>query len=421
MRIDRLHVSNFRAIRDAELRLHGSFNAIAGINGAGKSTVLSAIDHLFSRYVNGVRANRTTGWLLNPNDVRRGEKVTSSSVDVVQADRNYRWEIQRMFAGPTRRVAFSGLAELRTLTSGIQESLAANPKASVPLYITYPVNRAVLDIPLRIREKVPYDQVAAFDNSPFESSRNFRKFFAWFRDREDVENETRADKRSYRDPQLQAVRSAIETLMPGFENVRVRRQPLRMLVSKHGQDFRVDDLSDGEKGLLALTGDLAKRLALANPGLTNPLRGEGVVLIDELELHLHPSWQRSVVHCLQNTFPNVQFVVTTHSPQILSELQPDQIFLLREGEIANPRRSYGRNSGEILATVMDDAARPRQVTRAFKELYRELDGATTSSVRRRIENLERLVGPDDPELTPARLELRKREVLARREKNNEGR
>lgn len=76
-------------------------------------------------------------------------------------------------------------------------------------------------------------------------------------------------------------------------------------------------LSDGEKCTLALFGDIARRLAIANPSLDDPLQGDGVVLIDELELHMHTSWQRKVISMLKKTFPNIQFIITTHSPQIL--------------------------------------------------------------------------------------------------------
>lgn len=78
-------------------------------------------------------------------------------------------------------------------------------------------------------------------------------------------------------------------------------------------------MSDGEKCTIALFGDLARRMALANPNKDNPLDGEGIVLIDEIELHLHPLWQRRILNVLKKVFPNIQFIVSTHSPQVLGE------------------------------------------------------------------------------------------------------
>lgn len=71
---------------------------------------------------------------------------------------------------------------------------------------------------------------------------------------------------------------------------------------------------------MALLGDLARRIAIANPYRENPMEGEGIVLIDEIELHMHPSWQRRILGVLKQLFPNVQFIITTHSPQVLGSV-----------------------------------------------------------------------------------------------------
>ena len=96
------------------------------------------------------------------------------------------------------------------------------------------------------------------------------------------------------DRELDAVRNAIYKFMPEFNKIRVRRNPLQMVVEKKGEQLAVNQLSDGEKTYIALVGDLCRRLVLANPTLENPLEGEGIVLIDELDLHLHPQWQTEI-------------------------------------------------------------------------------------------------------------------------------
>lgn len=95
-------------------------------------------------------------------------------------------------------------------------------------------------------------------------------------------------------------------MLPEFENIHISRKPrLAMVVEKEGINLNVSQLSDGEKCVLAMFGDFAKRLSLANPDMNNPLLGEGVVLIDEIELHMHPSWQRMILRVLRKTFPNI--------------------------------------------------------------------------------------------------------------------
>ena len=156
----------------------------------------------------------------------------------------------------------------------------------------YPVNRAVLDIPLRIKERHSFDLLSAYSDS-LTGGANFRAFFEWFREREDLENENRkyADQLikpegyQFPDRQLEAVRAALMLFMPEFTNLTVRRNPLRMEVEKNGKTLRVNQLSDGEKCLMAMVGDLARRMAIANPVRPNPLEGEGIILIDEIDLH----------------------------------------------------------------------------------------------------------------------------------------
>lgn len=91
-------------------------------------------------------------------------------------------------------------------------------------------------------------------------------------------------------------------MLDNVSDLKVKRSPLRMTVKKNGLEMRVDNLSDGEKCTLALFGDLARRIALANPSRSNPLEGEGIVLIDEIELHMHPSWQRKILGALKVLF-----------------------------------------------------------------------------------------------------------------------
>jgi predicted ATP-binding protein involved in virulence len=118
-------------------------------------------------------------------------------------------------------------------------------------------------------------------------------------------------------------------MLDGFEDIHIDRKPLAMKVKKDGRYLKLNQLSDGEKCTIALFGDLARRMAIANPQRKNPLEGTGVVLIDELDLHMHTSWQRKVMNVLKRTFPNIQFIITTHSPQILGELDEDFLYFTR--------------------------------------------------------------------------------------------
>ena len=406
MYLKTIRLENLGPIKSIELPLEPRFNVIAGVNGAGKTTILSALSVMLSRYSAAVRTGRAVG-SFSRDTIRDGEKYARVAVLATDGVEDIHWTAG--VARPGRKIApLTQSRELVAYATGIAESIERDPEsAALPIVASYSVNRAVLDIPLRVRSKVRYQQYAALDDSLLSGPRNFRTFFSWFRDREDVENEARAEKGDRgRDRQLTAVRSAIESMLDGFHNLRVRRQPLRMLVTKGEVDFRVDQLSDGEKCVLALAGDLARRLAISNPANRYPLEGEGVVLIDELELHLHPAWQRSVVRRLQEVFPNCQFIVSSHSAQVLGEVDPAGVFLLDNGAVRRPSRSYGRDSNLILAELMGAAPRSVWATAELERLYELIDDEELEEAQNTFRDLERRLGIEDPSLTAARSLLR---------------
>jgi predicted ATP-binding protein involved in virulence len=190
-----------------------------------------------------------------------------------------------------------------------------------------------------------------------------------------------------------------------------------MTVKKKGEELIVNQLSDGEKCLLAMVGDLARRLAIANPSLPDPLQGYGVVLIDEIELHLHPKWQREIIPALTRTFPNCQFIVTTHSPQVISQVKPEGIYILEkteEGIIAKkPESSFGRDSNRILEDLMDVPARPQKIKDDLLELFRLIDAGDLLGARQLRQQLADEIGADEPEFVRADVLIRRKEILNR--------
>ena len=230
-----------------------------------------------------------------------------------------------------------------------------------PLVVQYSVSRAVLDIPMRVRDTHAFRPEAALEGALSAEGKTFRHLFEWLREREDIENEAvRYFKQHREDRQLGTVRRAIASALPGFSNLRVRRSPLRMTVQKGPLELRVDQLSDGEKCFLALIGDLARRLATANPWHEDALKASAIVLIDEIELHMHPTWQRDVVAILRTTFPGCQFIVTTHSPQVLAEVPNDAVIHLEDfTAFAKHAGTYQRDSNAILSEAMGAGDRRR--------------------------------------------------------------
>jgi predicted ATP-binding protein involved in virulence len=252
----------------------------------------------------------------------------------------------------------------------------------MPVFANYGVNRLVLDIPLRIRTKHEFDPLSAFEKA-IENRIDFRLFFEWFRYREDIENEQKVrNSRSFSDSALSAVKQAIYTMFESesdkYASLRIQRNPLSMKMDKNGISLSVEQLSDGEKCLIAMVGDLARRLTIANPEAKKPLLGTGVVLIDEIELHLHPVWQRLVLPRLVKIFPNIQFIVTTHSPQVLGELDNTyNIFSIEKTKetisIESIASLIGWNSNYILEDFMGAKSISKKTRQLIGEIYEAID------------------------------------------------
>ena len=205
--------------------------------------------------------------------------------------------------------------------------------------------------------------------------------------------------------------------MPEFANLTVRRSPLRMEVEKNGERLTVNQLSDGEKCLMAMVGDLARRMAIANPLRDNLLEGEGVILIDEIDLHLHPKWQRMVVPKLAAVFPKCQFLVSTHSPHVVTHVQPENLFLLKmtgEGLASlRPSESYGKTVERVLEDLMGlETTRPDDVTTALQHIYDQINKGDLEKAGKAIDELKNRIG-EDPELIKASVLIKRKELIGK--------
>jgi predicted ATP-binding protein involved in virulence len=233
---------------------------------------------------------------------------------------------------------------------------------------------------------------------------DFTNFFVWYRNQEDLENEIRlSDNSNYVDNKLKAIRSAIPLFLPKLSDLRVKRYTsIRMTMMKNGDELNINQLSSGEKNLLVMVADIARRLAIANPRLENALEGEGIILIDEIELHLHPQWQRDIIPRLTSTFPNCQFIVTTHSPQVLSNVKKENVFVVEDFQVY-PADAYtfGRDSNSILSELMGVTERPVGIQEKLTECLYKIDNGQIEEAQMLLHELSDLLGHNDSEIVKA--------------------
>lgn len=218
--------------------------------------------------------------------------------------------------------------------------------------------------------------------------------------------------------ELQFAIKAIEQFIPDYKNLRITRTPnLQMLIDKKGITLRLDQLSDGEKNLIALIGDIARRLSIANSYEKNPLHGNGIIIIDEIDLHLHPSWQRMIISRLIKVFPNCQFIVSTHSPQILGHVKPENIFLLKYSKsgisYSKPTQSYGINTDRLLEDLMEVDARPKNIKTELQKLFEIIQENKLELAKEKIEELQILMNGNIAELVKANVLIKRKESIGK--------
>jgi predicted ATP-binding protein involved in virulence len=181
-----------------------------------------------------------------------------------------------------------------------------------------------------------------------------------------------------------------------------RYQELILVMKQMGHQM-FSNLSDGQRVMLTLIGDLARRAITLNPHMEKDVLKQtpGVVSIDELDLHLHPRWQRRVIHDLKKTFPMIQFIATTHSPQLVGEALPHEIRILEEGAVTTPKHSFGIDSSRILEEVINASARNEETKELLTKMAEQIDREELREAKKSLGEVEQKLGQDDPEVTGA--------------------
>lgn len=409
MELRKLTLENYRGIESLSLDLEGKSVVLFGVNGAGKSSLLKSINLLFAQIIHAILGDKAGEPVaIIHEDLRYGaDKYAITGEFSLEHDSDMTYSLS--YDGESHKAdrGEDVLAQFRSYYE--THFLREHPTSYMPIFVYYGVHRAVQDsISVRDHEGKNWGSLEAFwEASPRKI--DFKTFFEWYRSKEDMENEEIIGRRDfdYRDPTLQAVRSAMMAMLP-ISDIKVRRSPLGMVATKAGKVLAIEQLSDGEKCVLSLLGDLVRRLSLANPTMENPLLGCGIALIDEVELHMHPLWQRRIMPLLQEIFPNMQFIVTTHSPQVLGELNEDfTVIHLMEGEGGKVETVYMRPGYYDVNLILEDYMGVSSVNPQISILERDIfaaigekDFVTAGSL---VQKLEKLTHGTNASISRARI------------------
>ena len=402
MKLKRLELTNFRVFEQATFDFQPGMNLLVGINGAGKSSVLDALRIILSKIRSGEEGSN---FLFVHGDFTSGHYKLTCELHFTDG-RSYRISQSRRATstGPD-----AGSAEISPL-------ILSDP-TEMPLAIYFSPYRS-LPIDREPREQAGPGSRAAAYAAALSPSRGLpvEEFADWMlgQTRHSREN---ADPIATR--RLKILRKAVALFLENDTRLEaIAGQNTIALLDKNENPLNINQLSEGERDLLALIFDLAYYLSRANPELDNPLQdGEGIVLIDELDLHLHPRWQRTIIEKLTTTFPNCQFIATTHSPQIIGECDPAGLILLtkEDGKVVvtqGGHQGFGLDSGWILEHLMGTAPRNVSVQKRINRVEDAIEEGNLSLARKHLADLRQTLHGDDGEVVRLEASINNLEALA---------
>lgn len=407
MHLTQISLSQFRAFEHAEIALHPAFNVLVGINGTGKSTVLEALRIALGSLF--LELDKIEDKIISPS-------ILDEQVRLHQLERQYpveisataqfdtplsgeavTWTLTKERAGG--RTTRKGAKAMASVSQQLRTNIAHGTAQNAPLVAYYSVDRFKKeknDVGFTAQGSRLRGYYHALD--PRTNLQFFIDFFS-------TETLAALQHQAPSVP-LALVQSVVAACIADCERVYfdIRRQELLIALHSTREPMPFYNLSDGVRIMLALVMELTFRCYLLNPhlGIRAAAETSGVVLIDELDLHLHPSWQKKVVGDLQRAFPCIQFIVTTHAPLVIGSLQAGHIVSLAAQQVYAFPNQYGRDANAILREMdtepmAENLAQELDSYFAFIERGNAADD-TAQALRAR---LEARLGTQHPELERA--------------------
>ncbi len=428
-----LDLTNFRCFKDFHIDFNDKLTVIVGQNGCGKSTILeaaaiavgtftAALDDLPNYGIKKEDAHLVYFNMGSNIDVQSQYPVKVSAKGQLD-NSDVSWE--RSLEAPSGKGSRGTLAlakEVKTIAERYQDRFRKGDTSLVlPIIAYYGTGR------LWAQHKEKKEDTFAkntrtngyIDN--LDGAANNKLMLRWFRKmtvQQAQRNDTIPEYKAVCSAMIQCFRS-----ITGLDKVDVQynldTDDIDVIYNdENGEWVRipVSRLSDGYKCTLSLIADIAYRMALLNPQFFDNVLKEtnGVVLIDEIDLHLHPEWQTRILSDLTEIFPKVQFIVSTHAPSVINSVKSENLVILENEKARAPYGEvYGKDTNTIISGVMGSKERPKIIIEKFERVYKALDNKDLVEAEKQIKELEQSVGYDDPEIASLYTKLKLAKIKGR--------
>ena len=430
MQLTHLELTNYRKFKHYSIDFDSQMTVLVGENGSGKTSILSAACVALSAFVSQIAPSgqqaitqddahvcqyETDGMV----DQQRQFPVTVSAKGIVGEADGSKVSWSRGLNSKNDKVSLVQSDEMANIAHDCADRIRFGAADLVlPVIVSYGTARlwGGNQISLSSRDTA-FSRQDGYRGA-LDAGFDERQLLAWFykMTAQDVQR-AQSLKPMGENPLFAAVRSAVEQcfrLLSGHERVNVSYNldinDLSVEYLDENDELHrmpLSYLSDGYRTTLSMFADIAYRMALLNPSLgKDVLETPGVVLIDEVDLHLHPLWQARILSDLRSVFPHVQFIVTTHAPRVISSVPAKHIRILgKEAAYAPEHESYGLGANDVLTGIMGADDRQLEVKDLFDKFAKLFDAEDFDGAEAVLNQLEEKTAPDNPDVAAARSAL----------------
>ena len=431
MLLKSLELSNFRGFENISISFNDNLTVVVGKNGSGKSTVLEAAAIAVGTFTAAMDGLQNYG--IKKDDAHLRYYKLGSNIDVqpqfpvsVKAEgivdgKEVSWE--RMLKTEASRGTMATSKEITDISQEYQRRFRSGDKTLIlPVVAYYGTGRLWVQYREKKDDKASKNTRTNGYIDNLNGAANNKLMLKWFRKMAVQEHQ-----RNGAIPEFRAVCDAVSRCfgaITGYEKVSVQynldTDEIDVIYADEKNEWvriPVNKLSDGYKCTLSLIADIAYRMAQLNPQLFDKVLSEtnGVVLIDEIDLHLHPEWQSRILSDLVSIFPKVQFIVSTHAPSVINSIKSENLVILDDNNARNPAGEiYGKDTNTIISGVMGSKERPDIVMDLFGRFYTALSKNDFEESEIIIERLESMLGYDDSEIASLHTKLKLARIKKRK-------
>lgn len=423
MKIKEISIKNFRCYENLNISLDNKYTLLIGSNGAGKTTILDAISIALGGYVSYF--DRSNYGIIKDDSLYKmyelGSKVERTHqfpvcIKVVGEIQESEAEWERALKNERGRTSNVNLKDITKYANFISKKVSNGDKDLIlPIIAYYGTGRLWMQKRDKKNQKSDYriSRLKGYVDclSPISNEKLMLK---WFEEMTYIKLQEGKII-----PELEVVEKAVsqcyKSIDNNIENVNiyfdVKSKELEIVTKYNNHEIEklpLRLLSDGIKSTLSMVADIAYRMAILNPQLLGDIieKTPGIILIDEIDMHLHPAWQKKIINDLCRIFPSVQFILTTHSPTVLSNVYAEHIRILSTTNVEKPQNTtYGRDIDAVIREIMGTNTKPEEITNLIEDIYTDIDNEDLNSSKENLKKLEEIVGSYDEEVIKAQVSI----------------